>query len=370
MAKLRVVIVDDEPPARLRLRQLLAEAGDVVVLGEAGDGHEARAVIEATRPDVVFLDVDMPEQSGTAVAAALRDPKPFIVFATAFERYAVDAFAVDATDYLLKPITRARLASTLLRVRDRVSRQSDLELEFAAASATQSSMMLRSLPAIAGFDLAAITVPARGVGGDFYLAQPLSDRRIVLALGDVSGKGMPAGLLASSLQARIETAARQGGASAAAIVGDINSNIWSTADTGRFATLVYIDLDADRGQMEIVNAGHLPVIVAHADGTRTLAASTGPALGMVPGAAFATTRLSIAAGSIAVIYSDGITEAMDDRDDEFGEARVAHAIESHRDQAAGDLCQRILDRVRDHRAGAPGVDDATVMVIKACPSAR
>ena len=95
----RAFIVDDEPPARMRLRQLLAEDGDVLVVGEAGDAIEARSAIADTRPDVVFLDIEMPETSGTELAASLPEPRPFVVFATAFDRYAVDAFAVDATDY-------------------------------------------------------------------------------------------------------------------------------------------------------------------------------------------------------------------------------------------------------------------------------
>ena len=93
---IRVVLVDDEPPARVRMRQLLDAAGGVVVVGEAGSAVEAREVIRDTRPDLLFLDVEMPEVRGTALAASLPEPRPFIVFATAFETYALDAIAVDA----------------------------------------------------------------------------------------------------------------------------------------------------------------------------------------------------------------------------------------------------------------------------------
>jgi len=189
---IRAFLVDDEPPARARLRQLLIETGGVVVVGEAGDADDARAAIGTSRPDVVFLDIEMPEVTGTQLAASLPEPRPFLVFATAYDRYALDAFAVAATDYLLKPITRGRLAGTLARVRDRLSQQSDLVREMAAASATQSWLLPRSLPSIPGFDCAAVSIAATAVGGDFYLAQPLADGRFSLALGDVSGKGVPA----------------------------------------------------------------------------------------------------------------------------------------------------------------------------------
>ncbi len=95
---IRVVLVDDEPPARVRMRQLLDAAGGVMVVGEAGSAVEARDIIRDTRPDLLFLDVEMPEVRGTALAASLPEPRPFIVFATAFETYALDAIAVDATE--------------------------------------------------------------------------------------------------------------------------------------------------------------------------------------------------------------------------------------------------------------------------------
>ena len=119
---IRAVLVDDEPPARVRMKQLLAAAGDVTVVGEAGSAVEAREVIRNTHPDLLFLDVEMPEVRGTALAASLPEPRPFIVFATAFDQYALDAIALEATDYLLKPVSRIKLAATLDRVRARLAR--------------------------------------------------------------------------------------------------------------------------------------------------------------------------------------------------------------------------------------------------------
>jgi two-component system LytT family response regulator len=112
----RALIVDDEAPARGRLRQILAERSDVEVVGEAGDGVEALERIQALAPDVVFLDIQMPGCSGLDVAASLGHPRPAIIFCTAFDQHAVDAFELRATDYLLKPVTRARLDAALARL--------------------------------------------------------------------------------------------------------------------------------------------------------------------------------------------------------------------------------------------------------------
>ncbi len=212
---IRAVLVDDEPPARVRMRQLLDAAGDVSVVGEAGNADEARAVIRDTRPDLLFLDVEMPEVRGTALAASLPEPRPFIVFATAFDNYALDAIAVDATDYLLKPVSRAKLAATLDRVRARLATLT-VERDIVAASKVQSHLWPGSLPKIAGFDCAAASLPARGVGGDFYdlfrIAGEAGEAGETSAwaflLGDASGKGVAAGLVASAVQARVNTAAR------------------------------------------------------------------------------------------------------------------------------------------------------------------
>jgi two-component system LytT family response regulator len=113
---LRALIVDDEAPARGRLRQILAERSDVEVVGEAEDGVEALERIQALTPDVVFLDIQMPGCSGLDVAASLGQPRPAIIFCTAFDQHAVDAFELRATDDLLKPVTRARLDAALARL--------------------------------------------------------------------------------------------------------------------------------------------------------------------------------------------------------------------------------------------------------------
>jgi two-component system LytT family response regulator len=114
---IRTLVVDDEQPARERLRQLLAAHADVEVVGEAGDGVQAVEAIAALQPDLVLLDIQMPGASGLDVAASLGQPRPAVIFCTAYEQWAVDAFEVSATDYLLKPVNRTRLASALDRVR-------------------------------------------------------------------------------------------------------------------------------------------------------------------------------------------------------------------------------------------------------------
>lgn len=114
---IRTLVVDDEQPARERLKQLLGAHADVDIVGEADDGLLAAERIAELTPDLVLLDIQMPGASGLDVAASLGKPRPAVIFCTAFDQYAVDAFELSALDYLLKPVNRARLAAALDRVR-------------------------------------------------------------------------------------------------------------------------------------------------------------------------------------------------------------------------------------------------------------
>ena len=116
---MRVLIVDDEAPARARLRQMLAAHADLEIAGEAETGVQAMEMALALRPDLLLLDIQMPGSSGIDVAACLPEPRPHVIFCTAYDQHAVDAFELHAVDYLLKPISRARLAQALDRVRAR-----------------------------------------------------------------------------------------------------------------------------------------------------------------------------------------------------------------------------------------------------------
>jgi two-component system, LytTR family, response regulator len=117
MAAMRILIVDDEAPARARLRQMVASQEGFEIAGEASTGVEAIKLVSELKPDLLLLDIQMPSCSGIDVAASLPNPRPQIIFCTAHDQHAVDAFELHAIDYLLKPISRIRLAEALQRVR-------------------------------------------------------------------------------------------------------------------------------------------------------------------------------------------------------------------------------------------------------------
>lgn len=138
---MRVLIVDDERPARDKLHRLLAQEADICSISEARDGIEALECITAEKPDVVFLDIQMPEVSGIELAASLPTPAPLIVFVTAYDQYAIRAFDTNAIDYLLKPYDQTRLVRALGRVRERM-----LALKVTAATTATNTNPAPGLP--------------------------------------------------------------------------------------------------------------------------------------------------------------------------------------------------------------------------------
>ena len=124
---IRVLIVDDEAPTRVRLRQMLAAHSDVEVAGEAETGEQTMELAAQLRPDAILLDIQLPGSSGIDVAACLPQPRPHVIFCTAYDQYAVEAFELHAIDYLLKPVTRVRLAEALERVRSTPCREPALD---------------------------------------------------------------------------------------------------------------------------------------------------------------------------------------------------------------------------------------------------
>lgn len=367
---IRAVLVDDEPPARVRMRQLLDAVGDVTVVGEAGSALEARDVIRDTRPDLLFLDVEMPEMRGTALAASLPEPRPFIVFATAFDNYGLEAIAVDATDYLLKPVSRTKLAATLDRVRTRLA-SLNISRDIVAASEVQSHMWPGSLPKIPGFDCAAASLAARGVGGDFYDLFPLRPpSQWALLLGDASGKGVAAGLVASAVQARVNTAARLAHLDPEELMAAVDRDVYASTDGARYATAIYGVLDASSSRLTVVNAGHPAVLIRHPQEGAAATARvqrinpTGPALGLIEAGTFGSYSVKLTPGTTLVGYTDGVNEARNPADEEFGDDRLAGLIDQLRHDDAARICAGVLGAIREYRGSRQDQDDVTVMVVK------
>ena len=358
---IRAVIVDDEEPARERMRRLLEGTG-VAIVGEAGDGESAVAQIDALAPDVVFLDIQMPAATGLEVAARLRAPRPRIVFCTAFDRFAIDAFDHHAVDYLLKPVSRARLAHTIERVTQEVTDQRRRSRELTDAVNAQARLMPRARE-VDGVEAAGVCVPAAGVGGDFYDVLPLDNGRLAAVVGDVSGKGMYAGIIAAAVQARLQAIAAHGPFAAGVALTELNRLTVGTIESHRFATVCIAVVDIAASTVTWANGGHTPAAIVGEDGVRTLP-PTGPMIGWSAEAEFEEKAAAFRPGDVLGIFSDGLTETTAPGDFELGVDGVAQMLRTHAGLTADQLAQAVLRNVSAYAEGAPAQDDRTIVVVK------
>ncbi len=149
----------------------------------------------------------------------------------------------------------------------------------------------------------------------------------------------------------------------------VDRAVYATTDGARYATAIYGVIDASTSQLTIVNAGHPAVLIRppqHGGASTTVAlGATGPALGLIEAGTFSTHQVRLAPGTLLVAYTDGVSEAQNEADEEFGEDRLAQLIDRIRDRSAADICSTVLDSVRQFRGGRQDQDDVTVLVVKA-----
>ena len=361
---IRAVIVDDEEPARARLRHLLEGRG-VEIVGEAADGDAALERIGALRPDLVFLDIQMPGLTGLEVAARLGAPRPRVLFCTAYDEFALAAFEHQAVDYLLKPINRDRLGATVDRIRRDVEAQRGQRQAADEAGRTQARLMPLGGAAVRGLTCHGVCRPAREVGGDFFDFFPLDAERMALAVGDISGKGEFAGLLAAALQARMQTLIAAGIHTPGALVAHLNRLTAGTMEDHRFATVFFAHFDGPTRALRYVSAGHPPALVIARDGSARELAATAQAVGWTPEIDPSERDVRLEAGDVLIIYSDGITETCDPDGEEFGTSRLGRLASAHRDAPPDAVVRALLQGVDEFAVSAPAADDRTLVVARA-----
>jgi len=261
------------------------------------------------------------------------------------------------------------LVSTLKTAleREKLARQEFLEKELRVAEEVQRRLLPQNPPALATLECVGICQPARGVGGDYFDFLPLAADRIGLAVGDVSGKGLSAALLMASLQGILRSFASLRGEDAGRIVAETNRQLCTLVEMNRFVTLFFGIYDDARRELTCVNAGHNPPLLlrAEADGERPdRLSSDGTVLGLFPQAEWSQQTLRLETGDLLLAFTDGIPEAANLRDEEFGEERLQAALRRNRSRPLPELCAAILSEVSDFLEGAPASDDLTVVALR------
>jgi serine phosphatase RsbU (regulator of sigma subunit) len=237
------------------------------------------------------------------------------------------------------------------------------EKELALARETQTTLLPTELPKIPGFELAAFSQPTRYVGGDFYDFLPREASALTGVLADVSGKGISAALLSSLVQGALQVECRSGKPLNEA-VQLVNLYLCEKSRSNRFVTLFLFSI-ADSGRGEFISAGHNPAYLCRtATGEIEELAAQGLILGAFTFSAYSATPLEMGAGDILVVYSDGITEAMNPQDEMFGEERLVKLIRENSKKGCRELERIILKAIQDFTEERAQTDDMTMVIVQ------
>ena len=235
--------------------------------------------------------------------------------------------------------------------------------DLSQAAEIQGRMLPEKAPDVPGADLAGFNMACRTVGGDYYDFFTYRDGRVALALGDVSGKGMPASLMMMALHARVQVLAEDPG-NLAAFMTRLNKATCATCPSNRFITFFFSVLNAVTGELDYANAGHNPPILVRASGDAEMLEGGGPVLGILSIAPYSQMHAQLDHGDMLVLYSDGVTEANNAAYEEFDEERFIEVLRAHRTLPATEIVQAVIRAVTEFAAGAPQADDITVLVAK------
>ncbi|HEY7476511.1 MAG TPA: PP2C family protein-serine/threonine phosphatase [Vicinamibacterales bacterium] len=267
----------------------------------------------------------------------------------------------DGTLWLIAGFVAINLL-VLMEVADRLSLKGELEI----ARDIQLAMLPGGIHTAGDAVVCGVTRPANTVGGDFYDILTLPDGRLVLALGDVAGKGSPAALLMALLLAMLRTLVDEG-LESARLVARLNVQVARHSPPSRFITLFYGLYDPRDGSLQYVNAGHLPPLLRRRNGTveRVMGSTgSGVALGMFDQATYDSRRVVIEPGDLLVLFSDGITEAENASGRAFDETGLEAVIATHADHDPEAVGRAILKAVETYTADARLTDDLTALVLK------
>ena len=381
MTELRkILVVDDEPDLeRLMLQRMRRE----IRRGQfhftfAGNGVQAlEALNRDSEIEMVLSDINMPEMDGLTLLEQIPkvDPNIRAVIVSAYGDMKNIRTAMNrgAFDFVTKPldfddlrVTIDRTLRHLTMLREALQSRDKLvalENELSVGRSMQQAILPTSFPETQTYQVFANMEPARDVGGDFFDILNLPDNRIGLAIADVSGKGVPAALFMMSSRTLLKGAAI-GRTSPSEVLTEVNELLNENNETSMFVTLFFAIFDPASGLLTFANAGHNPPLIVHADGSHTMFdTSAGVALGVVPGIEYSQQQVRLQPGDMALFYTDGVTEAENENQDQFGLEQLTALFSGSPPTSAREATDSVFRAVEAFSGDAPQFDDITCLTL-------
>lgn len=325
-------------------------------------------------------------QLGASLILPLVANKRLLGFIVLGEKQSEEPYSREDRELLMAAAQQMALAVDYGQFLSEEAEQISLRRELEVARSVQEKLFPQCAPLVEGLDYAGLCKPAQAVGGDYFDFLNLGPGRLGIALGDVSGKGISASLLMASLQAMLRIHSEEHWNSPERLTGDINRHLCQATEASRFASFFYAVYDAGSRLLTYVNAGHNPPMVLRLDGGtyRSLGAeacrkpgaefslirltATGMVLGVDPSTEYKSSSIKMEDGDILVIFTDGVTEAMDKGNNEFGEDNLVSVLSGLLHLPAREIAENVTAAITHHQGAAPQADDITIIVAKACVS--
>ena len=376
----KILVVDDEPDLETlilqRMRRSIRRGQYEFVF--AHNGIEALDILrEDDTIDMVMSDINMPKMDGLTLLEQMPSVDPnlraVIISAYGDMKNIRTAMNRGAFDFITKPLDFDDLRVTIDRTlrhltewRDAVSARDKLvalQNELDVANQMQQSILPTEFPANEQLGTSGHMEPARDVGGDFFDIINLENGRIGLSIADVSDKGVPAALFMMSCRTLLKGAAigTDSPGEALAIVNDL---IQERNDAGMFVTLFYGVYDPSSGKLTYANGGHDSPLIVHTDGSSDLIPATGGiALGVLPDLEYEENSVTLNPSDTLVLYTDGVTEAMNTHEEQFGLKRLIEALKDDPPMDPNEVVKVVFDSVREFAGDASQSDDITCLVL-------
>ena len=377
----KILVVDDEPDVETLVLQRMRRS---IRAGEyefvfAQNGVEALERLQSEDDiDMVVSDINMPRMDGLTLLEQIPkvDPNIRAVIVSAYGDMQNIRTAMNrgAFDFVTKPLDFEDLRVTIDRTlrhmaewRDALASRDKLvaiENELDVARKIQQSILPTEFPTGAGYRTFGNMEPARSVGGDFFDILTLDDGRVGLAVADVSDKGVPAALFMMSSRTTLKGAAIGHNDNPGEVLGEVNDLLCENNDSAMFVTTFYGVYDPASREFDYANGGHNPPLVVHPDGSSDLLPLTdGVALGLMPGLPYARNSVTLSLGDIVVLYTDGVTEALNAGDEEFGVERLQETFAGRPPHGCREATQAVFEAVEAFAGDTPQSDDITCLTL-------
>jgi len=380
LSECRILIVDD---VKANVDMLVEALHDEYKLSVALDGGNALKQAEKNPPDLVLLDIVMPGIDGYEVCRRLRESEHTreipIMFLSSLEDVQDKArgFEMGGNDYLTKPFemleVKARVRSLLKAKAYADAVREAMERDLSIAREIQMGILPADFSPCTngtGLDIFAMMEPAKQVGGDLYEVLRVDEDHVVVVIGDVSGKGIPAALFMAVTVTLIRSMARQL-LRPEEILSRLNDELAAQNPRGMFVTVACLVIDLRTGRITGASAGHNALLLVRPTGAlQPVFPSSGMVAGLFPDRPITSESLQLKAGDTLVMFTDGVTDAANPDQESFGDDRLMDCLANDLKGSARDTVEKVAGAVRAFSAGAPQFDDITILAVRYAPEGR